>query len=504
MDLDENYGMNRLFAITTCFFLFSFLHCFVHGIVQSVLFSFDHDANVRVSSILGEAQVPRDQVAWLHRDDGNFTLKLCKHVPLTRVHADQCKLIFQTGMGAIYVPSEFRRRDVQDQSLRTVELKRDIQAVRNSSIIVGVELSSSVVDNGSQVFLNESCTRVLTYADQVLRNSKREELALIGSEFWLLGISVFAVMYDSIPHLLAGFFMRILSTVWSAYEIWRTHDINGRFDALITNGACGVDLFPRYFSLRVAVQIADLSLNAVALLLSAYLVWKLVKTYATCMFTRVGAPKHLIRLYRFFLGVFICLQMSVYLLVAAMSLWIDQLINGPLVNISDHNIEYLVSFTIANVLLIPWIALGWFSVRKEMRRTMLAFLLVGLFYIGGWGVLYYSQVFRWTWIQWPFFACLVVSAMIVQLASIGLGIICWRNFHCGLAQYLHADSLLTKADFEPEVFPHNPQGDPEKNGFQVDFKIITIPLSPGARSQSDAASDVDRESMSKVKSDGLQ
>ena len=41
--------------------------------------------------------------------------------------------------------------------------------------------------------------------------------------------------------------------------------------------------------------------------------------------------------------------MSVYLLVAAMSLWIDQLINGPLVNISTHNTEYLVSFTIANV-----------------------------------------------------------------------------------------------------------------------------------------------------------
>ena len=71
--------------------------------------------------------------------------------------------------------------------------------------------------------------------------------------------------------------MRVLSTAWSAYEIWRTHDINRRFDALITNGPCGVDLFPGYFSRRLAVQIADLSLNVVALLLSAYLVWKLVK-----------------------------------------------------------------------------------------------------------------------------------------------------------------------------------------------------------------------------------
>ena len=115
--------------------------------------------------------------------------------------------------------------------------------------------------------------------------------------------------------------------------------------------------------------------------------------YARCMFKRVGAPQHLIRLYRvsqrsdhkdialkflflqLFLGVFVCLQMSVYLLVAATSLWIDQLINGTLVNISTHNTVYLVSFTILNLVsflldyasyrysfspyqfLIPWITM---------------------------------------------------------------------------------------------------------------------------------------------------
>ena len=93
--------------------------------------------------------------------------------------------------------------------------------------------------------------------------------------------------------------------------------------------------------------------------------------YARCMFKRVGAPQHLIRLYRvsqrsdhkdialkflflqLFLGVFVCLQMSVYLLVAATSLWIDQLINGTLVNISTHNTVYLVSFTILNLVSFP-------------------------------------------------------------------------------------------------------------------------------------------------------
>lgn len=71
--------------------------------------------------------------------------------------------------------------------------------------------------------------------------------------------------------------MRVLSAGWSGYAIWRTIDIHTRFTALITNGACGVDLFPHYFHDRLSVQIADLVLNVIALLVSCYLVWRLVK-----------------------------------------------------------------------------------------------------------------------------------------------------------------------------------------------------------------------------------
>ena len=71
---------------------------------------------------------------------------------------------------------------------------------------------------------------------------------------------------------LAGFCFRLLSTAWSAYEIWRTTDIRTRFDTMITNGPCQVDLFPGYFRERLSIQIADVVLNFVALTLSAYLV----------------------------------------------------------------------------------------------------------------------------------------------------------------------------------------------------------------------------------------
>ena len=66
---------------------------------------------------------------------------------------------------------------------------------------------------------------------------------------------------------------------------------------------------------------------------------------------------------------------------------------------------------------------------------MLVFLGTGLAYIGGWGAMYYSEVFRWTWVEWPFFACLTIISQVVLIASIVLGIICRKNFKKGLAQY---------------------------------------------------------------------
>lgn len=84
-----------------------------------------------------------------------------------------------------------------------------IQSIFNAhDNVTNVALSTK---NSSVVMLDQQCTRVLVYADQVyvlyllcnmvwtkinlysLKNSKREELALIGSEFWMLGIAFFAV-----------------------------------------------------------------------------------------------------------------------------------------------------------------------------------------------------------------------------------------------------------------------------------------------------------------------
>ena len=99
---------------------------------------------------------------------------------------------------------------------------------------------------------------------------------LVELRWWLTG---------SYLSRLAGLAMRVLSAIWSGYAIWRTFDIEKRFKVLITDGACGVDLFPGYFKDRMIAQIVDVVLNIVALCLSLFLVWRLVKV-STAYYTK--------------------------------------------------------------------------------------------------------------------------------------------------------------------------------------------------------------------------
>lgn len=54
-----------------------------------------------------------------------------------------------------------------------------------------------------------------------------------------------------------------------------------------------------------------------------------------------------------FLGVLICLQLSVYVLVMPTALWVDQLINGAIAKISSHTTVYIGLFVFTLVVSLP-------------------------------------------------------------------------------------------------------------------------------------------------------
>ncbi|KAH8993168.1 hypothetical protein EDB92DRAFT_1944767 [Lactarius akahatsu] len=284
------------------------------------------------------------------------------------------------------------------------------------------------------MILDPVCTFTLLYpqAKHVERN-----LSLIGSQFWFYGLAVFAIVFESIPHILALLIARLIATGWSTY-CFMAHN-----------------QYPRshYFVRRFALQLADLVLHLDALLISTYLSWRLYKLYRTHTFRRVGPPKNVLRMYGYFLAVLVSIQLSIFILVNAMALWVDQLLHGAIKDLSSHTPVYNGTFILTTVLLVPWLMMGWYSVRLEWRKLTWVFLAVAFFFVFAWSMMFYSRVYRFTFIDWPFFGCMTVSSFVALFCSTGFAVVCARNYDKGLAQWLYVEKNFGDDDFEPDLFP---------------------------------------------------
>jgi hypothetical protein len=155
------------------------------------------------------------------------------------------------------------------------------------------------------------------------------------------------------------------------------------------------------------------------------------------------------------MAVMACLQLEVFALSAAMALWVDKLTNSPMGIYSEYTAAYQGLFISSTVILIPWIAMGWFALRREKKLMMLIFLIIAFALLTCWGTMFYSLIYRWTLEQWPYLACFTFASFILIIASMVLGIICWLNFNKGLAEYLNVEDALASANFMPQVFKHD-------------------------------------------------
>lgn len=176
------------------------------------------------------------------------------------------------------------------------------------------------------------------------------------------------------------------------------------------------------------------------------LTWKLVKSFGWQTFKRVGASRQISRIYKFVLTLSITIQLSVFFMAATVGLWLDQLWNGPIGRLASFKQMYQIIFMIVGVLLIPWLMTGWFAVRRELKIPMLAFLVLCVGYFAGWGAMFLSDAFRWTYLQWYFFGIMACTSVLLTLISFVLGLICRWNFDRGLPRYLKGDQTLSDKD----------------------------------------------------------
>jgi len=451
--LKSVYFRITLTRFTAAFFLFCFIHCFAEGFIQAFIFSQDANASNIVTSILHQAEVPRNNFGILTRHDGYATLRVCNEIPTYISGEAPCALVYETGNSSLQLPTKY--------------------GLAGNATDIFLEVSSEPggvlvpLNDGTKVLMNQMCTLVLTYPHQVLMNAQREDVVLVLTQFWIFSVSFFAIVYDSIPHLVAALCFRILATAWSMYIIWRTGDVRSRFEILLNSddSPCHVavdTLFPSYFQSREVLQIPDLTLNAVSLGLAIYLSLKLIKVYGPNTFNRVGAPKEIVRVYKYFLAVFVSFQLSALLLISAVALWLDQMVNrdNAISGMTYHKNLYLALSIFTLAILVPWITMGWYAVRREWKKLMVVFLVIAAVVFASWILMLKSWSFAWTFVEWPFFACSIIAASLSLLATIIFGVVSWLHFGKGLAHYLYVDDVLAKSGFEPELFEKDVESHP--------------------------------------------
>jgi len=199
-----------------------------------------------------------------------------------------------------------------------------------------------------------------------------------------------------------------------------------------------------------------------------YLTWKLIKLFGWQTFKRVGASLMINRVYKLVLLLSITIQLSLFFMIITVSLWVDQLTDSVIGDLATFQKLYKVTSFITLALLVPWLMTGWFAVRRELRVPMFIFLSLSILYLGGWGFMFFSTTFRWTFITWRFFSIMASASVLLTVFSIILGVICCYNFGKGLTRYLNAQQPLDEGD----LFPSYGSSEIEKVAFPSSEKPL--------------------------------
>lgn len=336
--------------------------------------------------------------------------------------------------------------------------------------VLGVQILGADADD-SDLVVNQTCILTLQVPMQSLRQSFRVDFTFIAFQVWVLGMSIVALLNESVPHIIASFMTHVLATAWSGYQLQLTEAFRGEFNALVTNGPCHANLLSTYWAPRRNTEISILVLNLAVMIAIGVLSYKLLKSFGWQTFKKIGASFVINHCYRLVLGFSIVVQLSVFFIGANIALWLDQLYNGTFGRFGPHRHIFQALDIIFLVALFPWLAIGWFSVRRESRAWMAVFLGVSVVLTGCWAGMFSDRAFLWTFRTWDFFAVITCACAVLLAATMALGVVCRLNFGKGLPAYLSQFELGTT---EPAWEPSD-----EKDRFGDEEKLVNFPSSNG-------------------------
>lgn len=327
--------------------------------------------------------------------------------------------------------------------------------------------------------MEENCILSLAWFGELMEDAKREDVVTLLFQVWLFSLALVAILNESIPHLGAGFLGHVLGTGWAGFRIRSTHSMTMLYRNKVVPEACGgIDVMGSWWEVRMQHSIPILVVNALTLLAFMYLSTRLCKVYANESFSRVGASATIHRLYKIILLFSVCLQLSGFLSLASIGMWIDKICHGLMREMAKHSNLYLAAFVVILVFQLPWLWLGWLCVRKESRSQFAVFFTVSGFLLALSTAMFFSSFYRYIFTTWPFFATLTVTAYILIVATSVLAVMCRLNFGKGLAHYLQVTEALEGVDFTPVSFSKGYDSDAEKIDFEELKRSTRVPFAP--------------------------
>ncbi|KAK0236774.1 hypothetical protein EDD85DRAFT_586533 [Armillaria nabsnona] len=440
------YTRITLTRFTLLYTIVALLTCIVLASLQGLAYHDNSDAANLISDILNTANVTNGLTIL----SGNV-LQYCHDIPSE--HDSNCVPIRPgnstfAGTGNTTDNDDFVQHRVSAHSFAKRDRPAIVPVVDGTGATVGVRVANST--------LPVPCLRSFHWLGDVLQDSRREDVVTLLYQIWMLSLSIVAILNESLPHLGASLAGHLLGTAWAGFRVSSSKHLQDRYNQFIVHGTCdGIDLLHDWWSLRTRHTVPVVVLNVVALLTLLFLSANLYKVYANQSFSRVGGSPEINRIYKFVLLLSVMLQLAGFFTLASTGMWIDKISGGSIRRVARHLHLYLAAFGVTAACEFPWVVLGWISVRREYRRLFIVFGAFSVFLLGISTFMFASNLYRFIFMSWPFFATMTVTTYILLVATSALGVVCRLHFDKGLAQFLRVSDALEGMDFTPAYFSKN-------------------------------------------------
>ncbi|KAG6908705.1 hypothetical protein DXG01_003638 [Tephrocybe rancida] len=463
------YSRITLTRFTTLYFFFALFNCIILVVLQGVAYADNSKAVHIIEGLLSESSVIFTQGLPVFNQG---LLQICDEVPgqpgancttvASSINATKngYSLVRRDGHPKIYsrvfIKTSFAKdededEDEEDDGEHNQDKPKPITSSDNIPPATSSGVGYAPSNAGSEFAISTvPCAQAMTWLDDVLQDEKREDIVTLFFNIWLLSLAIVTILNESLPHLGASLVGHTLGTAWAAFRIGSHERLQHRYEDIIVHNTCEFDFLESWWDSRRAHTVPILVFNVVALVAMALLSWKLFKIVLVFSAS---------------------LQLTAFFSLASTSIWIDHICFKTIMNKASHTQLYLAAFVVTLLvrfeyetfmrldlwaffiqLLLPWLGLGWVSVRKEGRRRFLAFSVISIFLVAVSSLMFFSDLYRFIFVTWPFFATLTVTAFILIVTTALLGVWCRLNFGRGLSHYLQASDALEGVDFTPVSF----------------------------------------------------